>query len=62
VFKQAHFRFHFDDSADRRLFGVTWKMADRLPPAGVPLDFRGEAGLESFQRPQLELIDRRPSE
>ncbi len=65
VFKQAHFRFHFDDSRGRRLFGVAWKMAQRLPPVGVPLDFAVELAWNHFNDRkllQLELVDWRPSE
>ncbi len=65
VFKQMHFRFHFDDANGRRLFGVAWKMADRLPPTGVPLDFAVELAWNHFNDRkllQLELIDWRVSE
>ena len=65
VFKQAHFRFHFDDAKGRRLFGVAWKMANRLPPTGVPLDFAVELAWNHFNDRkllQLELVDWRLSE
>ncbi|MBW8780297.1 MAG: single-stranded-DNA-specific exonuclease RecJ [Verrucomicrobia bacterium] len=65
VFKQTHFRFSFDDSRGRRLFGVAWKMANRLPPVGVPLDFAVELAWNHFNDRkllQLELIDWRLSE
>ena len=65
VFKQAHFRFSFDDSRGRRLFGVAWKMATRLPPVGVPLDFAVELAWNHFNDRkllQLELVDWRVSE
>jgi single-stranded-DNA-specific exonuclease len=65
VFKQTHFRFSFDDSRGRRLFGVAWKMANRLPPVGVPLDFAVELAWNHFNDRkllQLELIDWRVSE
>lgn len=65
VFKQAHFRFSFDDSRGRRLFGVAWKMATRLPPVGVPLDFAVELSWNHFNDRkllQLELVDWRVSE
>ncbi|WP_238991292.1 single-stranded-DNA-specific exonuclease RecJ [Rariglobus hedericola] len=65
VFKQAHFRFNFDDSRGRRLFGVAWKMATRLPPTGVPLDFAVELAWNHFNDRkllQLELVDWRVSE
>lgn len=65
VFKQSHFRFSFDDTRGRRLFGVAWKMADRLPPVGVPLDFAVELAWNHFNDRrllQLELVDWRVSE
>jgi single-stranded-DNA-specific exonuclease len=65
VFKQSHFRFSFDDSRGRRLFGVAWKMAHRLPPVGVPLDFAVELAWNHFNDRkllQLELVDWRVSE
>ncbi|MFA6960083.1 MAG: single-stranded-DNA-specific exonuclease RecJ [Opitutaceae bacterium] len=65
VFKQAHFRFNIEDANGRRLFGVAWKMADRLPPMGVPLDFAVELAWNFFNDRkllQLELIDWRLSE
>jgi single-stranded-DNA-specific exonuclease len=64
IFKQAHFRFSFDDSRGRRLFGVAWKMANRLPPVGVPLDFAVEIAWNHFNDRkllQLELVDWRVS-
>lgn len=65
IFKQAHFRFSFDDSRGRRLFGVAWKMSNRLPPVGVPLDFAVEIAWNHFNDRkllQLELVDWRVSE
>jgi len=38
VFKEQHFRFAAEDARRRRLSGVAWKMANRLPPVGVPLE------------------------
>ncbi len=65
VFKGQHFRFHLEDAQRRRLFGVAWKMADRIPPLGVPLDFAVELAWNHFNDRkllQLELVDWRPSE
>jgi len=65
VFKLAHFRFSFEDSRGRRLFGVAWKMANRLPPTGVPLDFAVELAWNHFNDRkllQVELVDWRLSE
>lgn len=38
VFKSQHFRFSLSDSKGRRLSGVAWKMAERVPPVGRPVD------------------------
>lgn len=60
IFKGQHFRFHFDDSRGRRLFGVAWKMATRVPPTQVPLDLAVELTWNHFNDRrllQLELID-----
>ena len=65
VFKLSHFRFSFDDSRGRRLFGVAWKMANRLPPTGVQLDFAVELAWNHFNDRkllQVELVDWRLSE
>jgi single-stranded-DNA-specific exonuclease len=65
VFKGEHFRFSFENGDGRRLFGVAWKMADRIPPVGVPLDFAVEMRWNFFQGRklmQLGLLDWRPSE
>ncbi|MBX7122208.1 MAG: single-stranded-DNA-specific exonuclease RecJ [Opitutaceae bacterium] len=63
VFKGQHFRFSLEDSRGRRLFGVAWKMAGRLPPVGVPVDLAVELAWNHFNDRkllQLELIDWRP--
>ncbi len=65
VFKEQHFRFSFDDASGRRLHGVAWKMAQRLPPTGAPLDFAVELNWNYFNDRkllQLELIDWRRAE
>lgn len=64
IFKEQHFRFHFDDGRGRRMHGVAWKMANRLPPLGVPLDFAVELKWNHFNNRkllQLGLIDWRRS-
>jgi single-stranded-DNA-specific exonuclease len=64
VFKEQHFRFVVEDGRGRRLYGVAWKMARRLPPVGVPLDFAVELAWNHFNDRrllQLELIDWRPA-
>jgi single-stranded-DNA-specific exonuclease len=65
VFKGAHFRFQFDDGRGRRLHGVAWKMAGRIPPLGVALDLAVELKWNHFNDRkflQLCLIDWRLSE
>ncbi|MEO6002917.1 MAG: single-stranded-DNA-specific exonuclease RecJ [Opitutus sp.] len=65
VFKGVHFRFHFDDGRGRRLHGVAWKMAGRVPPLHVPLDLAVELKWNHFNDRkflQLCLIDWRLSE
>ena len=65
VFKLAHFRFALDlGDGRRRLFGVAWKMAGRLPPVGEPIDLAVELAWNFFndrKTIQLELIDWRLS-
>jgi single-stranded-DNA-specific exonuclease len=66
VFKNAHFRFVLElPDGRRRLYGVAWKMADRLPPVGRPVDFAVELAWNFFndrKTIQLELVDWRPAE
>lgn len=65
TFKGQHFRFHFDDGRGRRLFGVAWKLAHRVPPTGRPVDLAVELTWNYFNDRkllQLELIDWRPSQ
>ncbi len=60
VFKQAHFRFHLEDNRGRRLFGVAWKLAHRMPPVGQPVDLAVKLTWNHFNDRkllQLELID-----
>jgi single-stranded-DNA-specific exonuclease len=60
VFKARHFRFWVEDSRGRALSGVAWKMADRMPPLGVPLDLAVELNWNFFndrKTLQIELID-----
>lgn len=60
VFKEQHFRFTAEDVRGRRLSGVAWKLADRLPPMGQTLEFAVQlnwnfyAGRKSLQ---IELLD-----
>lgn len=64
VFKGVHFRFHFEDGRGRRLFGVAWKQADRLPPVGESIDLAVKLNWNHFHGRkllQLELVDWRPT-
>jgi single-stranded-DNA-specific exonuclease len=64
IFKEHHFRFWFEDNRGRRLHGVAWKMARRVPPAGVPLDLAVELSWNHYNDRkllQLQLIDWRPT-
>jgi single-stranded-DNA-specific exonuclease len=65
VFKEHHFRFRLEDARGRPLHGVAWKMADRVPPAGRPLDLAVELKWNHFNQRrllQLVLADWRPTE
>ncbi len=60
VFKEQHFRFMAEDATGRRISGVAWKMADRLPPTGVPLELAVQLNWNHFngrKSLQLELQD-----
>ena len=64
VFKEQHFRFRFEDGRGRPLHGVAWKMADRQPPVGRPLDLAVELKWNHYNGRrllQLGLIDWRAS-
>ncbi len=64
VFKQVHFRFSLEDSRGRRLFGVAWKQADRLPPTNESIDLAVHLRWNHFNDRkllQLDLVDWRPS-
>jgi single-stranded-DNA-specific exonuclease len=64
IFKAIHFRFSLEDARGRRMHGVAWKLAHRLPPVGVPLDLAVELKWNHFNHRkllQLGLIDWRHS-
>jgi single-stranded-DNA-specific exonuclease len=64
VFKGEHFRFSFEAADGRRRYGVAWKMAERVPPVGVPVDLAVELRWNFFQDRklmQLGLVDWRPA-
>lgn len=63
VFKEQHFRFAGEDAAGRRISGVAWKMADRLPPVGVSLEMAVQLNWNHYngrRTLQMELLDWRP--
>ncbi|MDO8542988.1 MAG: single-stranded-DNA-specific exonuclease RecJ [Opitutaceae bacterium] len=60
VFKEQHFRFTFEDGRGRRLHGVAWKLAHRLPPLNKLLDLAVELKWNHFNGRrllQVALID-----
>jgi len=64
TFKMRHFRFWVEDARGRALNGVAWKMADRIPPMGAPVDLAVKLNWNYFNERklmQLELVDWRAS-
>jgi single-stranded-DNA-specific exonuclease len=60
VFKEQHFRFTAEDDLGRRVSGVAWKLADRLPPVGPALELAIQLNWNYYngrQTLQLELHD-----
>jgi single-stranded-DNA-specific exonuclease len=60
VFKEQHFRFAAEDDRGRRISGVAWKMAERLPPVGPPLELAVQLNWNYYngrRTLQLELLD-----
>jgi single-stranded-DNA-specific exonuclease len=60
VFKEQHFRFAGEDAAGRRVSGVAWKQADRLPPVGTPLEMAVQLNWNHYNGRkilQIELLD-----
>lgn len=65
VFKDVHYRFAAEDAQGRRLSGVAWKLAERLPPVGVPLEMAVQLNWNHYngrKMLQLELLDWRLAE
>jgi single-stranded-DNA-specific exonuclease len=65
IFKEQHFRFSCEDGAGRRLSGVAWKLAQNLPPVGVPLELAVQLNWNHYngrKMLQLELLDWRRAE
>lgn len=65
TFLERHFRFKVTNSTGKRIFGVAWKMADRIPPVSTPLDLVVRVYWNFFNNRkflQLEMIDWRLSE
>ncbi len=60
IFKEVHFRFSAEDSKGRRINGVAWKQAHRLPPPGQRLDLVVQINWNHYngrKTLQLELHD-----
>ena len=60
IFKEQHFRFWVPDGEGRRLHGVAWKLAERLPPCGPALDLAVGLHWNHFggrKFIQMELVD-----
>ena len=65
IFKEQHFRFNLVDARGRRVYGVAWKMAGRLPPVDRPVDLAVQLGWNVYNDRkllQMELLDWRTSE
>jgi single-stranded-DNA-specific exonuclease len=64
VFKELHFRFTGEDATGRRISGVAWKMSNRLPPVGAPLELAVQLNWNFYngrRMLQMELLDWRPA-
>ncbi|MBL9215535.1 MAG: single-stranded-DNA-specific exonuclease RecJ [Opitutaceae bacterium] len=60
VFKEQHFRFAAEDGRGRRISGVAWKLASRLPPVGPPLEMAVQLNWNHYNGRrllQMELLD-----
>jgi single-stranded-DNA-specific exonuclease len=60
VFKEVHFRFAAENDQGRRISGVAWKLADRLPPVGPPLEMAIQLNWNYYNGRrllQMELLD-----
>ncbi len=60
IFKEQHFRFSVEDARGRRINGVAWKQAQRLPPVGPPLELVVQINWNNYngrKMMQLELHD-----
>ncbi len=60
IFKEQHFRFTAEDVHGRRLSGVAWKLAEKLPPMGQPLELAVQLNWNFYagrKTLQLELLD-----
>lgn len=60
VFKEQHFRFAAENGDGRKISGVAWKLASRLPPTGVPLELAIQLNWNHYNGRrvlQMELLD-----
>ena len=64
VFKEIHYRFTLPDSAGKKIQGVAWKLAKKLPPTSVPIDLAVGLHWNYFngrKQLQVEMLDWRNS-
>jgi len=60
VFKEIHFRFAAENDEGRRISGVAWKLAGKLPPVGPPLEMAIQLNWNYYngrRSLQIELLD-----
>jgi single-stranded-DNA-specific exonuclease len=60
IFKEQHFRFNAEDARGRRISGVAWKLADRIPPTNRPVEMAVQLNWNHFNGRkylQIELLD-----
>ena len=64
VFKGKHFRFTLENSRRLPISGVAWKLADRVPPSGEPIDLAFKLVWNNFNGRrvlQVQVLDWRMS-
>lgn len=64
VFKGQHFRFSLENSHRQPISGVAWKLADRMPPVGEPVDIAFKLVWNNFNGRrvlQVQMLDWRPT-
>jgi len=64
VFKRQHFRFTLENNWQQTIYGVAWKLADRVPPVGQPVDIAFKVVWNHYNGRrllQMEILDWRLS-